>query len=54
MTVAIGCRYIVLFTKEAKEFYLQHDFQEAEITEDGNKYTMMYADIFPELQNTIR
>ncbi len=45
----VGCRYIVLFTKDAVNFYKKYQYQIAEIKRK-DKFKLMYADIFPELK----
>ena len=47
----IGCRYIILFTKDpdAIEFYKKHTFQIAE-ENNKNEFKLMYLDLFPELK----
>ena len=39
----IGCRYIILFARDAIDFYRKHEFQIAE-QDDGSEFKMMYAD----------
>lgn len=43
----IGCRYIILFARDAIDFYLKNNFKVAEL-EGVKEFKMMYADLFPE------
>nr|ABZ09109.1 putative acetyltransferase (GNAT) family protein [uncultured marine crenarchaeote HF4000_APKG6D9] len=45
----IGCRYIVLFTKDAINFYKKYNYRVAETPKKGD-FTLMYVDVFPELR----
>ena len=51
ISTQVGCRYVVLFTKDpdAIRFYERHNYQIAE-EDNQNETKLMYVDVFPELR----
>jgi GNAT superfamily N-acetyltransferase len=47
----IGCRYIILYTKSAKNFYEKNGFSVSEIEEEDESFYFMYRDLFPKCVN---
>lgn len=43
----VGCRYIILFARDAIGFYQKNNFKVAEL-QGLKEFKMMYADLFPE------
>jgi len=50
LATQVGCRYVILFAKQAMPFYQKNDFKISEIknNENGPSFFLMYRDLFPE------
>jgi hypothetical protein len=51
LATRVGCRYVILYAKQAIEFYLKNDFKISEIKnddDDSSSFFLMYRDLFPE------
>jgi hypothetical protein len=44
----IGCRYVILFAKQAISFYKKNGFNIAEFKNNKSSFYLMYRDLFPE------
>ncbi|MGB6532345.1 MAG: GNAT family N-acetyltransferase [Candidatus Nitrosopolaris sp.] len=50
LSIRVGCRYVILYAKQAMQFYEKNGFKIAEIKNDDDmeSFYLMYRDLFPE------
>jgi hypothetical protein len=51
LATKVGCRYVILYAKQAMPFYIKNDFKISEIKnddDDSSSFFLMYRDLFPE------